>query len=162
VHPAARLALQAERARVLASRLMRAFAHGRAAALQRVQAARARLVRELRAPPPQARRVDALETALVRNGRERLARAARDVERLGAALALLNPAAVLDRGYAIVTEGDGRIVGNAAELRIGDEVGLTFAKGRARATIDSTQPPGDASAESATSPSAWPSAPSNR
>ncbi|HSC22879.1 MAG TPA: exodeoxyribonuclease VII large subunit [Casimicrobiaceae bacterium] len=162
VHPAARLALQAERARVLASRLMRAFAHRGNAALQRVQAARARLVRELRTPPPQARRVEALESALVRNGRERLARAARDVERLGAALALLNPAAVLDRGYAIVTEADGRIVGNAGELRVGDEVGLTFAKGRARATIKSTQSGGDGHAESATLPSVAPIAPSTR
>ena len=162
VHPAARLALQAERARVLASRLIRAFAHRRAAAVQRVHAARARLVRELRTPPPTARRVDALETALVRNGRERLSRAARDVERLGAALALLNPAAVLDRGYAIVTEANGRIVGNAGELRVGDDVGLTFAKGRARASIRSTQAAGDDCGESATPPSVAPNAPSNR
>ena len=139
VHPAARLATQAERTRALASRLMRAIAHRRATTLQRVQAARARLVRELRAPPAQGRRVDALEKALVRNGRERLARAARDVERLGAALALLNPAAVLDRGYAIVTASDGRVVSDAREIGIGDGVRLTLAKGRADATITATQ-----------------------
>jgi exodeoxyribonuclease VII large subunit len=139
VHPAARLALQAERARVLGLRLMRAFAHRRAAAVQRVQAARARLVRELRTPLPQARRADALAHALVRGGRERLARTSRDVERLGAALALLNPAAVLERGYAIVTADDGRVVADAREIGIGDDVTLTLATGCAQATVTATQ-----------------------
>jgi exodeoxyribonuclease VII large subunit len=141
VHPAARLALQAERARVLGSRLIRVFAHRRAVAEQRVLAARARLVRELRAPSPQARRVDVLLQALVRNGRERLARAEGGIERLGAALALLNPTAVLDRGYAIVTSSQGRVVSDAGEIAAGDDVTLTLAKGYAEATITATNAP---------------------
>ena len=151
VHPAARLALQSERARVLGQRLSRAFAHGRAVAAQHVRAVRARLVRELRAPLPQARRLDDLADALARGGRQRLAFAARDVERLGAALTLLNPAAVLDRGYAIVASHDGRVVSDARDLRVGDDVALTLAKGRAEATITATRPD-DAAAATPTRP----------
>ena len=60
------------------------------------------------------------------------------VERLASALALLNPSAVLDRGYAIVTSHDGHLVSDARELRVGDDVGLTLATGQARATVTST------------------------
>ncbi len=146
VHPAARLALQGERAQALGVRLARAFAHGRTAASHRVDVARSRLVRELRAPLPQKRRIDAASTALARSGRERVARAKRDVERLAAALALLNPKAVLERGYAIVTADDGRVVGDAREIRIGDDVALTLAKGSAHATVTATRSDADESA----------------
>ena len=143
VHPAARLALQGERAHALGSRLARAFAHRRARAAQRVAAARSRLVRELRAPLPQARRVDVASNALARSGRERIARATHGVERLAAALALLNPSAVLERGYAIVTRDDGRVVSDSRDIRIGDDVALTLAKGRAQATVTATRAGGN-------------------
>jgi exodeoxyribonuclease VII large subunit len=65
------------------------------------------------------------------------------MERLGAALALLNPTAVLDRGYAIVTAADGAIVTDARDLASGADVGLRFAKGRAQATVPQVEP-GDA------------------
>lgn len=138
VHPAARLALQDERARVLGRRLVRAFAHDHAAAAQRMQAARARLVRELRAPFREAGRIDALSRALVRGGRDRLAHAGRDVERLASALAFLNPQAVLERGYAIVTRENGRVVSDVREIGAGDDLALTLARGRARATVTAT------------------------
>ena len=143
VHPAARLALQGERAHALGVRLTRAFAHRRIAASHRVDVARSRLVRELRAPLPQTRRVDAASNALARSGRERVVRATRDLERLAAALALLNPKAVLERGYAIVTADDGRVVSDARDVCVGDGVALTLAKGRAQATVTATHAGGD-------------------
>jgi exodeoxyribonuclease VII large subunit len=135
VHPAARLAQQDERARALGERLSRAFAHRRADAAHRLRAARARLAREARTPLPHDARVATVSRALARSGRDRLARAARAAERLGSALALLNPEAVLDRGYAIVTAQGGEIVSDARQIRIGEDIGVTFAQGRAIAAV---------------------------
>jgi exodeoxyribonuclease VII large subunit len=102
---------------------------------------RGRLLRELRTPLPQAMRVAPVVHGLVRAGRDRIARASADVERLGAALALLNPEAVLDRGYAIVTAAGGGIVGDVRQIRVGEDVGLTFAIGSAVATVKATREP---------------------
>jgi exodeoxyribonuclease VII large subunit len=138
VHPAARLAQQGERARALGRRLERAFGHARAAAAQRLHALRARLLRELGTPLAQAARVDRVAHALARSAQGRLAGDARKAERLGEALALLNPEAVLERGYAIVTAHDGRVIADACEMRVGDNIALTLARGRALASVTAT------------------------
>jgi exodeoxyribonuclease VII large subunit len=140
VHPAARLAQQAEQARQLAHRLTRAFAHRREGARRQVVAVQARLLRECRAPLPHAARVVQVARALATAGRDHVGRAERHVDRLGAALALLNPAAVLDRGYAIVTTADGAIVADARGLAAGADVAMRFAKGRAQATVTQVEP----------------------
>src|SRR5579862_634577 len=150
VHPAARLARQAEHARMLGARLARAFEHRRARCVHRVEVLQARLLRELRMPLAQAARVTAASRAVVRAGRDRLARASREMDRLSSVLVLLNPAAVLERGYAIVTAQDGRVVSDARDLAIGEELRLTLAKGGARATVNATHAPGDERAEFAT------------
>jgi exodeoxyribonuclease VII large subunit len=71
----------------------------------------------------------------VRQARARLEHA---VGRLDA----LSPLACLARGYAIVRKGDARgaVVSDAATLAAGDAVALVFARGRARALIDATEP----------------------
>jgi exodeoxyribonuclease VII large subunit len=138
VHPAARLALQGERARALGRRLERAFGHDRAAAAQHVHAMRARLLRELRTPLAQAAPLDRVAHALARSARERLGSNVRKAKRLGEALALLNPGAVLERGYAIVTAHDGRVIADARELCVGDDIAVPLARGRARASVTAT------------------------
>ena len=50
-------------------------------------------------------------------------------------LAHLNPQAVLERGYAIVTTADGAIVDTSARLAVGDDIALEFARGTAGAKI---------------------------
>jgi exodeoxyribonuclease VII large subunit len=127
VHPAARLA--------------RAFAQQRAIDERRIATLQARLLRELRSPLPQAARVQHAARALERAGRDALGRAATGVQRLGNALALLDPEAVLDRGYAIVTTARGDIVNDASRVSVGERVGLRFARGSATATVDSTALP---------------------
>src|SRR6185436_13626043 len=97
----------------VAHRLTRVFAHRREGARRRIDAVQARLLRECRAPLPQAARVAHVARALATAGRDHVRRAERHVDRLGAALALLNPTAVLDRGYAIVTAADGAIIADA-------------------------------------------------
>ena len=117
VHPATRLAQQGTRVDELARRLSRcahAGADRRSAVLESIAR---RLLRELRSPLPAAQRV----ATLAQN------------------LAHLNPAAVLDRGYAIVATGDGTIVADAAQVAAGDRVALTFARGGADATIGRTR-----------------------
>ena len=140
VHPAARLAQQAAHARALADRLSRALAQRQLAAAQRVATARLRLARELRAPLPQVGRVALAMRALASAMRDHLGVAAARVGRVGAAVALLNPAAVLDRGYAIVTAPGGAIVSDARQLAAGQDIGLTLARGRATAMVSTTEP----------------------
>jgi exodeoxyribonuclease VII large subunit len=65
-----------------------------------------------------------------------LERRARSVSGLAAHLAHLNPRAVLERGYSIVTTEDGTIVRDAERLQLGQRVSLAFAKGRAGARIE--------------------------
>lgn len=55
---------------------------------------------------------------------------------LSAHLTHLNPRAVLERGYSIVSRDDGRIVRDSAEIAVGNRVSLTFSRGRAGARIE--------------------------
>lgn len=144
VHPAARLAQQSESTRRLGERLARAFMLQRDTLAQRVAVAQARLARESRAPMPQAQRLAAASRDLAKAGRDRLERITGSVERLADALAHLNPAAVLDRGYAIVQRGGESVVTDARQLALGESVTLTFARGRAQADVTSVEPPATA------------------
>jgi len=92
---------------------------------------------------PQANRLLQAARTFGRARDDRLERASRVLHRLGDALALLNPGAVLERGYAIVAANDGTIVADARQLSIGAAVELTFAKGRAAATVNATTPDGE-------------------
>jgi exodeoxyribonuclease VII large subunit len=114
VHPATRLAQQGARVDELAQRVARCAHAGADRRKAMLDSLARRLVRELRSPLPAAQRV----AALAQN------------------LAHLNPASVLDRGYAIVATNDGTIVADAAQVAEGDRVALTFARGSADATID--------------------------
>ncbi|MFN8543109.1 MAG: exodeoxyribonuclease VII large subunit [Candidatus Binatia bacterium] len=77
-----------------------------------------------------------LEVAVVRRLEQSRAAAATR----GATLQALSPLACLDRGYAIVRRGgaDGPVVRDAAVLAPGDAVALRFARGEARARVEST------------------------
>ena len=59
--------------------------------------------------------------------------------RLEAHLSALNPKLVLERGYAIVAQGNGGIVRDAAQLTPGDSVQITLARGAADAQIKKTR-----------------------
>ena len=63
--------------------------------------------------------------------------------RLGDATARLDglsPLAVLGRGYAIATRGDGRAVRDAAALAPGDGVSVRVARGRFAARVTDVEP----------------------
>ncbi|MGH8743175.1 MAG: exodeoxyribonuclease VII large subunit [Burkholderiales bacterium] len=57
------------------------------------------------------------------------------LQSLKAQLAQLNPQSVLERGYSLVHTEQGEIVRDSAQVRLDDEVKMTFAKGKARARV---------------------------
>ena len=99
-----------------------------ALALQRLMARRAMLEARLQAALP--RRLAALD--------QRFALARR-------ALHAVSPLATLDRGYALVTREDGRLLHDAADAPPGTRIEARLGRGRLRATVDEalTDPPID-------------------
>lgn len=58
---------------------------------------------------------------------------------LGRALAHLDPNAVLQRGYSLVTDAQGRVVRDAREVAQDDALHIAFARGSARARVEDTR-----------------------
>jgi len=135
VHPAARLVQQRRDAAALAGRLYRAHRNRLAAAANAVREPGLRLTWLLRQPLPQSARLAPLRDAMRRAAATRLERSRTRIAALGMSLAHLNPQAVLERGYAIVTTADGAIVDTSTKLAVGDDIALEFARGTADAKI---------------------------
>ena len=60
------------------------------------------------------------------------------LERMGRALEMLSPLAILERGYALVFDGTGRLVKDAAQVQAGEEISARLARGEIRATVQKT------------------------
>jgi exodeoxyribonuclease VII large subunit len=60
------------------------------------------------------------------------------VERMGRALEMLSPLAILERGYALVFDGAGQLVKDASQVNSGDEIRARLARGEIRATVKKT------------------------
>ncbi len=58
-----------------------------------------------------------------------------ELKNLSAQLGHLNPGAVLERGYSIAETADGKFVRDAAQLRVNDDLRVTFARGAVRARV---------------------------
>jgi exodeoxyribonuclease VII large subunit len=56
-------------------------------------------------------------------------------ERLGRALEMLSPLAILERGYALVFDAGGKLVKDAAQVESGDEISAKVANGEIRAVV---------------------------
>ena len=57
------------------------------------------------------------------------------LERMETALRTLSPLAILDRGYALVFDGSGKLLKDAAQVNTGDEISARLAKGTVIATV---------------------------
>ncbi|HYR00788.1 MAG TPA: exodeoxyribonuclease VII large subunit [Casimicrobiaceae bacterium] len=136
VHPATRIERQARDAALLADRMARALRHRLDAASGRVGGLAQRIAWRLAQPLPQSAALAPAALALTRAARARYDRLDTRVAVLARSLAHLNPQAVLERGYAIVTAGGGAIVEDAGTLAVGEHVDIAFARGTAGATID--------------------------
>ncbi len=135
VHPAARIATQANETRALAARLARAFRYRIEGATSDASTLGKRLLLLLREPPARAAGIARARDALVQAAAISRERTASRLDALAQRLALLNPAATLERGYAIVATTTGTIVTDAGDTKIGDEVTIRFARGGAGAKI---------------------------
>ena len=70
---------------------------------------------------------------------QRLQQSANRLAHLGKMLDSLSPLGTLQRGYAIVTDGDGKVVRDASEVSIGDEVDARLAQGRLGLTVNKVE-----------------------
>jgi exodeoxyribonuclease VII large subunit len=58
------------------------------------------------------------------------------LERMSRALEMLSPLAILDRGYALVFDGAGRLVKDAQQLNAGEQIKARLARGEITATVN--------------------------
>lgn len=77
----------------------------------------------------------ALTDRLVRAMRSALKTREEHVEHITRALTLVGPRAVLERGYAIVTDQNGRVVSAATSCRPGEELAILLASGELRVEV---------------------------
>ena len=139
VHPGERIARRLAELAHLRSRL--AWARGRTQ--ERARSALAQLAQRLSGarPDPLAllERQAQLRARLSRAVAHGMQRRAAAVARLEAHLNHLDPRQVLQRGYAIVTDEQGRIVHSSAQLAVGTSVQLALGEGAAQARVTGTQ-----------------------
>jgi exodeoxyribonuclease VII large subunit len=57
------------------------------------------------------------------------------IERMGRALETLSPLAILERGYALVFDGEGQLVKDAESVKTGEEISARVARGEIRAVV---------------------------
>jgi exodeoxyribonuclease VII large subunit len=86
------------------------------------------------------RRLDSAASSAERIAGLRLARSRARLDELDAHLRQLSPLAVLDRGYAILETGAGRVVRSAEDAPEGTDVGVRLAKGRLKARVTASTP----------------------
>ena len=56
-------------------------------------------------------------------------------ERLDTALQSLSPLAILDRGYALVFDAQGKLIKDSGAIHVGDEISARLAHGQIQAQI---------------------------
>jgi exodeoxyribonuclease VII large subunit len=134
--PADRLAANAARLGAARARLGAAFALGTHNAQWRLSHALRRLATAMPDLGLHQRRLERLETTLLHASARRLAVLGDELARLSLGLAHLDPAAVLERGYAIARMPDGSVVRTGAGLRTGDRLELSFARGGAAVRVE--------------------------
>lgn len=129
---------RARRTAMLAQRLASAEASQRL----RRSAALERLAAGLRAPRTElaGQRLAALERRLAAAMRDRRERAGQRLGAAAAALELVSPQAVLERGYAIVGDRQGRVLRDAAQAVVGQSLTIRLAAGGLDAEVTATRP----------------------
>ena len=90
-------------------------------------------------------RLNRVSAALVHPIRLLLAKKRGRIESLQAELEQLNPAAILERGYAIAFDAAGKVLKDAATVAPGEEISLRLARGRLAARVGKVMPEGQES-----------------
>ena len=86
-----------------------------------------------------ARKVDSLAQRLRFAAGARIDRARAALDLKEALIKASDPRKILSMGYALVTGGDGKVLKSAAPVAAGDRIGIRFADGTIRATVDSVK-----------------------
>ena len=139
VHPAEQIARQRRQLDHLAHRLGGALTQTYARRRQALGALGQRLTVARPQTERAARRLDALAHRLDAAGHQALDERRANLARFAAALAHLNPQAVLERGYSLVTDEHGVIVRDSRTLEPNARIAVCFRHGRAEATVVATQ-----------------------
>jgi exodeoxyribonuclease VII large subunit len=79
--------------------------------------------------------LDSKTTALLAVTRNVLLQHRVRTERLDTALQSLSPLAILDRGYALVFDSEGKLLKDSGRLKVGDEISARLAKGEIKAQV---------------------------
>ena len=83
------------------------------------------------------RKVDSLAQRLRFAAGARIDRARAALDLKEALIKASDPRKILSMGYALVTGGDGKVLKSVAPVAVGDRIGVRFADGTIRATVDS-------------------------
>ena len=140
IHPRERLARLHARLDQLTLRMHHAVVRHHDAVARQLHILETRLERRTPSVMPQQLVVAALNSRLLAALRQNHAQRADKLLSLESSLNHLNPAAVLQRGYAMVHDEAGRLVRDAAGLKIGDTLELVLATGRATTEVLGTRP----------------------
>ena len=140
VHPAAQLARTRQRLSHLATRLLAAMGRKLHRRQTELATARLRLARLRPTTEPARTRLLRADQGLRQAALALVAARRAHIERLGASLAALSPAATLERGYSIVRDAQDRVVRDSSTLSEGEALSLRFAKGRADAVVIAAVP----------------------
>ena len=136
LHPAQRLAQRRQQLEALTRRLSQAGArHTDSSRLLLLTAGR-RLASARPRPARLAERLSQHGRQLARQMNWQLSRQQMQLNAAAKGLKQLDPHAVLNRGYALVTGADGRAVRDAAALQPGNTLKIEFARGSTMATVD--------------------------
>jgi exodeoxyribonuclease VII large subunit len=138
IHPQMRLTQHRERLQLLESRLRSGFSHQLQRGRVRLLRAQGRLAQNTPRMEPLKQRIGYVEQGLRRAATTYFSHHQQKLDSLAGALAHLNPAATVARGYAIVRDQQGAVVTSADQLSKGDEVSVQLAHGEAFARIEKT------------------------
>nr|HRO61625.1 exodeoxyribonuclease VII large subunit [Burkholderiaceae bacterium] len=86
-----------------------------------------------------AQRLATLERGLVAAMRDRCERAGQRLGAVAGALELVSPQAVLERGYAIVGDTQGRVLRDASQAVVGQALRIRLAAGALEAEVTATR-----------------------
>lgn len=135
IHPVTRLSQARDRIALLGSQLDASLARGLRRHRDRLNRAALALGRNIPRTERRSGQLGLLAQRLRTAVREQQQKRTNALENIEAALAHLNPEAILARGFSIVRDASGHLVTDAGRLRPGQTVSLHLARGEAEATI---------------------------
>ncbi len=143
-HPAATLASRNEALARLGQRLSRGLGQKQQRAGLLCQGLAIRLAGARPRPGDRGESLAGLGFRLAHGVARQISDSAGKLNTLTAGLSQLNPHAVLARGYTLALDANGRAVRDAAALRSGESLHLTFARGGAEVTVEQVVAPDEA------------------